>query len=115
MCRPDSDYWKHVLICEWSAADDSFCCGEPLRAWQRDTDGLMELPIGEYEQQKKEKSRGPMYPYILVDFHIFADRSHVVIGDHQASRAGSGCRYVVEGKGTVAKLAFDATGGAWIS
>src|SRR5262245_20679107 len=115
-CRvPDGNFWRYVLIEEWSSANDySMCCGKVVRAWVRDADGLREITIDEYKQHKR-KIRGRIYPFVIMAFHISADRQRVVLGHRQASTAGTGCRYIVQGQGEGAKLETDPTSGSWIS
>ena len=85
-----------------------------MRAWFRDNDGLNEISIQKYKQHKK-KIRGRIYPFILIRFHISPDRRLVVYGQTEASTAGSGCRFIVDGDGASATLRPDPDGGFWIS
>ena len=111
---PDRDVWRYVLIEEWSSANDSTCRGKVVRDWVRDGDGRREIGLDEYKQHKR-RIRGRIYPFVIMEFHIQPNRERVVLGHRQASTAGTGCRYLVEGQRDEAKLERDPTGGAWIS
>jgi hypothetical protein len=111
---PDGKAWRYVVIEEWSSASASMCCGKVVRAWIRDVEGLREIGLQEYKQQKRT-IHSRIYPFVLMAFHIHPDRQRVVLGHRQASTAGRGCRYLVEGQGDGATLAPDATGGFWVS
>ena len=111
---PERDFWRYVLVEEWSSASGAHCGGEVVRAWIRDGEGLREITMAEYEQQKR-RIRGRMYPFILVQFHIEPERTRVILGRREASTAGTGHRYLVRGEGDKASLEGDPTGGAWTS
>lgn len=107
-------HWQYLLISEWSSAEDAHCRGEIVRAWVRNDDGLKEISLDQYEQHSKRIS-GPLFPFIFIRFHISSNRKHVVYNENEASRSGSGCRYIVDGEGASAKLLVDETAGMWIS
>jgi hypothetical protein len=115
-CRraQNDDHWQYVLIEEWSEAEGPRCGGKIIRAWVRDAKGLQEISLQEYNQQKR-KINSPIYPFIIVQFHLPANRKHVVFGTRYASLAGQGTRYVIEGEGDTAKLVPDPTAGFWES
>jgi hypothetical protein len=111
---PDAKVWQYVLIEEWSSNNASMCSGKVVRAWIRDAEGLREISLQEYKQRKRT-IHGRIYPFVLMAFHIQADRQRVVLGSRQASTAGRGSRYLVEGEGEGANLTPDPTGGFWVS
>jgi hypothetical protein len=111
---PDRKVWRYVLIEEWSSAKDSMCRGKVVRSWIRDAEGLREISLEEYKQHKRKIHRR-IYPFIIMEFHIQPNRKHVVLGNRQASTAGRGSRYLVEGEGDQAELIPDPTGSSWVS
>lgn len=105
---------QHLLISEWSDAADAHCRGETVRTWIRDDDGLNEISLNQYEQCTK-RNNAIVFRFILTRFHISSNRKHVVYNQNETPRSGSGCRFIVEGKGSSAKLITDETAGMWIS
>jgi hypothetical protein len=83
-----------------------------LRAWVRNDGGLREISQAEYNRLKGQ-IRYDFYPFIIMEFHIFADRKRVVLGRRVARNVGAGCRYIVQGEGDERKLGYDPTGGTW--
>ncbi len=80
----------------------------------RDESGLRQIGLEEFEQHQK-KIRGSIYPFILFTFDISENRQQVAISQQEASRAGFGQNYLIEGEGEQAHLVVDAKGGGWIS
>ena len=111
--KRDSKVWRYVLVAETTSTFDSVCVGRTVRAWVRDESGLREIGLEEYEQHVK-KIRGSIYPFILFTFNISENRQQVAISQREASRAGFGRNYLIEGEGEQAHLVVDAKGG-WIS
>lgn len=104
-----------VLVAEWSNSRDSFVSGEIIRTWRYTTQELESIPIGAYQQQRAAHPHPNPRSLIYLDFHVFADRKKVVLGEHVGFLAGSGQRYNVQY--TEAGIAFtpDSSGGQWIS
>ena len=90
------------------------CCGDVLRAWTVDDDGVVEISLEE-DALHHQEIRGRMFPFVLMQFHIHPNRKHVVLGYLEATTAGWGCVYRVIGRGLDAELAPDDGCGSWIS
>lgn len=112
-CKPDAKFWRYVLVEEYSLATRSHS-GNMVRGWVRDENGLREISLEEYKQHRR-KIHGRIFPFVLVSFHIHANRQRITIKTLQASTADTGGEYLIEGEGDAAKLVFDPEGGFWIS
>lgn len=109
-----AEYWQYVLVEEWSSSDGPMCGGELVRAWVRDLHGLAEISLQEH-MKHKSKIKERLFPFVIVFFHVYPDRTHVVLCHQGADTAGGGERYIVTGDGTNIKLEPDPSGGFWIS
>jgi len=110
----DGDVWRYVLVEEWSSANHSKCDGRVVRAWVRDVEGLREIGLDDHKRHRR-RIRGRIYPFVIMEFHIYPDRARVALGHRQANTAGAGCRFLVQGEGTEAELEYDPAGGGWRS
>lgn len=110
----ESAHWKYVLVEEYGSSEDSMCRGDVLRAWTVDDNGLAEIPLDEHVLHIQEIEQR-IYPFILMQFHIHPNRKNVVLGHVEASTAGSGCVYRVQGHGSNAQLLSDESFGFWVS
>jgi hypothetical protein len=117
---PDEDWWRYVLIEEWSDAEKAWCRGEVVRAWVRDAQGLREITLRELRRhirliRPRRLIHCRFFPFILVRFHIHGDRQRVALGFLEAGTAGGGWTFLVRGEGESAELEWDQSGGAWTS
>ena len=112
---PDRWEWKYVLIEEYPEARGASCRGDVVRAWIRDAGGLREITLAEDERLTADILQYPVFPFILLEFHILPDRQRVAIGHRRAGMGGRGWRYLVRGEGAEAALEDDPSGGFWRS
>jgi len=111
---PEGKFGRYVLLEEYGASKDSMVCGEVLRAWTVDDDGLVEITLAEHTLHIQE-TKGPFYPFVLKQFHIHSNRKTVVLGQSEGPTCGRGCVYRVSHSGQVAQLVVDESFGFWIS
>jgi hypothetical protein len=110
----DPDIWQYILIEEWSSSKDGVCKGTVLRLWVRDAKGLREVPVQSHAKHLS-KIKARIFPFIIVEFHIYPDKSGVVVGQQEANTAGHGGSYLIHGGPEKAELVPDPSGGFWIS
>ncbi len=110
----DPNYWQYVLIEEWSSAQRAFCGGTLLRLWLHDAQGLRQIPLrSRAEHQRKIHDR--IFPFVIISFHIYPDKTRVVYCHREANTAGRGKCYKVVGDDDNAVLVADPLGGFWVS
>jgi hypothetical protein len=116
-CNRDPDRFgrRYVLIEEWPGGRYTSSRGEVVRAWVRDEGGLRVIALPEHERLTFEIDRYPLYPSILMEFHILPDRRRVELGFREAALSGRGRVYLVRGEGENATLESDPAGWFWKS
>jgi hypothetical protein len=97
------------------SSDMAMYQGPVLRSWINNRNVVREITPQERKEFRLRMRGHSVYPFTVCSFHIFADRSRVVIGFRDGARAGRGSRMLVERVGKRPKLSFDPSGGAWIS